>query len=231
MRRGVSTPRLSIVIPTLDPGERLTVCLDAVSSWPEALDIVIADGGSRDGTIGRAAARGARVVSTSRGRGVQLRHGADAAVGAWLLFLHADTVLAPGWVEAVRAFIGDPKHSSDIAAFAFALDDPAPAARRLERIVAWRCRHFALPYGDQGLLIARPFYDRIGGFRPLPIMEDVDIMRRVPGGRLHILPVKAVTSADRYRAGGYWLRPLRNLTCQALWRLGVPAPWIARAYR
>lgn len=79
--------------------------------------------------------------------------------------------------------------------------------------------------------MARTTYNTIGGFRPLPIMEDVDLIRRVPSGRLHVLPVRAVTSAARYHRDGYWRRPLRNLACQMLWRLGVSAETVERLYR
>ena len=85
-----------------------------------------------------------------------------------------------------RAFLAAPEAESRAGYFDFALDDPTPAARRLERIVAWRCRVLALPYGDQGLLIARSLYDAVGGFAPLPLMEDVDLVRRL--GRRRLAP-------------------------------------------
>ena len=117
------------------------------------------------------------------------------------------------------------------ATFLFALDDPSRAARRLEQLVAWRCKRFALPYGDQGLLMTRDFYREIGGFRPLALMEDVDIVRRVGPDRLVFLSIQAVTSAGRYRHGGYLLRPLANLMFLTLYFLGVPADFLGRSYR
>lgn len=221
----------SVVIPTLDAAATLPATLDALDvATGGPSEVIVADGGSADGTVDIAAARGARLVRARRGRGPQLAAGAAAATGAWLLFLHADTRPEPGWAEAAARFAADPANAERAAAFTFALDDPAPAARRVERLVAWRCRTFGLPYGDQGLLIARPFYERIGGHAPLPLMEDVDLVRRIGRRRLDILPVRAVTSAARYRAGGWVRRPARNLCCLALWFLGVPPQRIARLY-
>src|SRR5205085_8687253 len=129
----------------------------------------------------------------------------------WLLFLHADCRLVPDWQRAVAEFIARPGASDRAGYFGFALDDPDPPARRLERMVAWRCRVLGLPYGDQGLLIARSLYAAVGGFAALPLMEDVDLVRRLGRARLVPLNAKAVSSARRYRSGGYVRRPLRNL--------------------
>jgi hypothetical protein len=123
-----------------------------------------------------------RCIHAPRGRGSQLVAGAAAAQGEWLLFLHADTRLGLGWQAALAAAMTRPDRA---AYFRFALDDPSPAARRLERAVAWRCRILALPYGDQGLFISRALYDEVGGYRPLPLMEDVDLVRRLGRRRLH----------------------------------------------
>jgi glycosyltransferase involved in cell wall biosynthesis len=169
-------------------------------------------------------------VRSERGRGAQLAAGAREATGDWLLFLHADTVLDPGWAAEAAAFIADPGNRGRAAVFRFALDDESAAARRLEAVVGWRCRALALPYGDQGLLISRRFYDSLGGFGPLPLYEDVDIIRRIGRSRLVLLRTRAVTSAARYRRSGYWLRPARNLFCLVLYGLGVPPRLIARIY-
>jgi hypothetical protein len=123
-----------------------------------------------------------------------------------------------------------PANAGRAAHFAFALDDPAPEARRLERLVAWRCRVLALPYGDQGLLLPRALYEATGGYRPLPLMEDVDLVRRIGRRRLAALPVAALTSAERWRRDGWRRRSARNLACLSLWFLGVPPRVIARLY-
>jgi hypothetical protein len=138
--------------------------------------------------------------------------------------------LEPGWSRIAVRFIADSANRERAGVFRFALDDPARAARRLERMVAWRCRVLGLPYGDQGLLIARPFYDRLGGFRPLPLMEDVELVRRIGRARLAFLSARAITSAARYRREGWLLRSARNLSCLALYFFGVPPRLIRRLY-
>jgi hypothetical protein len=146
-----------------------------------------------------------------------------------VLFLHADTRLARGWDAAVASFIAAPGNRLRAGYFRFRLDDAAPAAPRLERAVAWRCRVLGLPYGDQGLLLSRSLYRDVGGYRALPLMEDVDLVRRIGRHRLTALAADAVTSAVRYR-GGYWRRSLRNAGCLALYGAGVPPRYIARLY-
>jgi rSAM/selenodomain-associated transferase 2 len=194
------------------------------------LEIVVADGGSVDDTPAVAAAAGAKLVAGARGRGSQLSAGAAAATREWLLFLHADCTPEPGWAEAVAVFIARPRAAERAGYFDLALDDRAAAARRLERVVAWRCRILALPYGDQGLLISRALYDAVGGFAPLPLMEDVDLVRRLGRRRLARIDARCVASARRYRREGYWRRPLRNLLCLSLYFAGMPPERIARLY-
>ncbi len=226
-------PALSIVIPTLDEGGRIGAVIDALHGEAKGLDleIVVADGGSTDSTLQEARARAVRVVSGPPGRGVQLAAGAERAGGEWLLFLHADTRPAHDWPRSVRRFMDDPDNLYRAAAFTFRLDDDGPAARRLEALVAWRCRRLSLPYGDQGLLISREFYERLQGHAPLPLMEDVDIIRRIGRRRLSLLATDAVTSARKYRRDGYLLRPLRNLLCLCLYFAGLPPHFIRGLYR
>lgn len=200
----------------------------------DVLEILIVDGGSKDGTVAAACESGATVVSTSAGRGRQLAEGGEAAKGDWLLFLHADTVLDSGWPDDVQKFINDKDGRNHAAYFRFALDHDSPQAKRLESIVSWRCRYFGMPYGDQGLLISRELYQSVGGFNALPLMEDVDILRSVKrkiGSKgLHCLPVKAITASDRYRRDGYLKRSSLNLLCLAAYWVGIPAHHIARLY-
>ena len=223
------SPSISVVIPTLNAAPHLTATLASVGDYAD--EVVIADGGSIDDTCELASSSGARIVQSEKGRGQQLGTGAAAATADWLLFLHADTVLPDIWVADVSAFTADPANADRAAVFTFALDDPSPQARRMERLVAWRTRRLGLPYGDQGLLISRRYYDRLGGFRPMPLMEDVDIVRRIGRANMAVLNTRAVTSADRYRRGGWWGRPVRNLLCLALYFLRVPPRILLRLYR
>ena len=166
---GWRKPVLSIIIPTLDCADSLARTLAALAATGDApFEVVVVDGGSADRTREVATAAGARVLDAEGGRGAQLAAGAGTAQGDGLLFLHADTVPGPGWSEAAARFTADLGNRRRAAYFRFALGDPAPAARRLERMVAWRARALGLPYGDQGLLLGRQFYEDIGGFKPLP---------------------------------------------------------------
>ena len=214
--------KISAIVPTLDAGDGLALCL---ASLIDADEIIVADGGSTDATLAIARAAGAKIVTSERGRGAQLAKGAAAARGDALLFVHADTHLTPGWRALAERHLAASHHP---ACFRLKLDDPAWQARLIERAVALRSRLAGLPYGDQGLLVTRTAYDTAGGFRPLILMEDVDLIRRL--ARPVMLDGDALTSADRWRRDGWMRRTLRNLTCLSLWRLGVSPDRIARLY-
>jgi len=218
---------ISVVIPALGVGEALRPTLDSVKGCVD--DLVVSDGRSSDHTAAYAKQSGATVVVGERGRGQQLRRGAEIATGDWLLFLHADTVLEEGWIDEARQFITENREKS--AVFSFALDDPNPWARMIEKGVALRCRLLALPYGDQGLLISRALYDSIGGYKPISLFEDVDIIRRLGRRRLVRLNSAAVTSSVRYQRGGFLRRPLKNLMLLLFYYLGISPEKLARLYK
>lgn len=229
---------LSVIIPTLNAGETLTRTLaPLVSGAVKGLvrEVIVVDGGSTDETLEIVESAGAKLVRVPKGRGQQLATGAKAARSNWLLFLHADTVLEEGWISEVQIFFeqvesGRFRDGEMAAAFRFALDDFSGWARLIERMVALRCAIFHLPYGDQGLIVHRRLYEKLGGFRDLPLMEDVDLVRRIPRRRLLIFRSRAVTSPARYIRDGFLARSLRNLTCLALYYLRVPPRIIARVY-
>jgi rSAM/selenodomain-associated transferase 2 len=218
---------LSVVIPALNAAGMLPSCVGALRGLPG--EVVVVDGGSADGTAEVAARLGALVVHAPHGRGRQIAAGVAAARGEWLLLLHADTVLAPGWEAAAWRFMAQGEGRA--AYFRFTLDAAEPEARRLERMVAWRCRRLGLPYGDQGLLLARSLLEAVGGVRDLPLMEDVDLVRRIGRRRLVGLDVAAVTSAVRWRRDGWVRRSARNLGCLGLYFLGVPLWVIVKVYK
>jgi rSAM/selenodomain-associated transferase 2 len=227
---------ISVVIPTYNAEATLGPTLAALV--PAVVDgivqeAILVDGGSTDDTCVIADAAGTKLLHTKLGRGTQLQAGASAARGDWLLFLHADTVLEPGWGEEAEGFmerIASGRRAPAAAAFRFALDDDGLMPRLLEWLVALRCLLLALPYGDQGLLISRQLYRELGGFRPMPLMEDVDLVRRLKRRQLVMLQSRAVTSGVRYRNEGYLVRSLRNLGCMLLYLLRVPTRVLARLY-
>jgi rSAM/selenodomain-associated transferase 2 len=215
----------SVVIPTLNAAGSLRATFESIAGTDE---IVVVDGGSSDSTVSLATTLGARAITAPLGRGPQLAAGVAAAGGEWLLLLHADTRMAPGWREVAAAHMAV---APDRAAYCrFTLDSDDRRARRLERLVAWRCRVLALPYGDQALLIHRDLLHAIGGIRPLPLMEDVDLVRRLGRKRLIALDVAAITSAGKWQRQGWYRRSLRNLLCLALYYAGTPPHLLARLY-
>ena len=216
---------LSVVIPALNAAATLGATLASVEGADE---VIVVDGGSGDGTVAVAEGLGARVMTAPRGRGGQLAAGVAAARGEWLLLLHADTRLGEGWSQVSHR---EGRRGEERAYyFRFVLDCDDPQARRLERLVAWRSRVLGLPYGDQGLLIHRDLLRWVGGVRPLPLMEDVDLVRRLGRQRLVAVDVTAVTSAAKWVRDGWYRRSARNLVCLGLYFLGVPPRVIARLY-
>lgn len=219
---------LSAIVPVFNAGDALARTLQSVS--PYVNETIVVDGGSTDGAPEKAKREGAILLQAPKGRGAQLAAGADAAGGDWLLFIHADTQLAPGWRDCVERFQAAPALRSQAAYFQLAFDDSAAAARRTAAIANWRARRFGLPYGDQGLVISKAFYRALGGYNPLPLMEDVDFARRVGRKRLVALDAVAMTSADKYRKQGWTRRSARNLICLTLYFMGVSPRRIARLY-
>lgn len=227
---------ICVVIPTLNAQAGLAATL--TSLVPAAVDglvrqVIVVDAGSCDQSVGIAEQAGAEILRTTPGRGAQLALGARAAKFPWLLFLHADTILESGWEREATAFIerveGEGRAEA-AAAFRFALDDIGMRPRLLESIVALRCAVLRLPYGDQGVLVSRRLYDRLGGYAPIPLMEDVDLMRRLRRDQIVILRSRALTSATRYRRDGYVGRSLRNLLCLTLYYARVPTRILVRLY-
>ncbi len=227
---------ITVVIPTFNAGARLNATFAAlVSASVEGLvsRVIVVDGGSSDQTLKLSDDAGATIINAPKGRGAQLVAGGGQVKTKWILFLHADTILTPGWEAEAASFIAAasrPNSQKKAAVFRFCVDEPGIKPRVMEKIVALRCLIFALPYGDQGLLISTEFYRAIGGYKPLPLMEDVDIIRRIGRKSLALLRVPALTSFERYRKGGYFRRIYRNLSCLALYFIGVAPAKILQRY-
>ncbi len=225
---------LSIIIPALNAAARFPVCLEAIAAGGDLVgEVIVVDGGSADETVAIAERFGARVLTAPPGRGGQLKAGADAARGGWLLFLHADTVLSPGWAGEVRAFIDS--HVYDASVFTLAFDVKGLAPWLVAAGAMMRTKLMKSPYGDQGLLISRDAYERTGGFHELPLFEDVDIVKRflrsAPQARFHVFSAKAVTSAERYEREGYVKRVVKNFILLMRYRFGASPEKLARDYR
>lgn len=222
--------RVSVIVPTLNAEAHLPRCLTAlIEGLPAGLirELIVTDGGSTDRTRAIADEAGAVWCAGPASRGGQLARGCAAARGEWLLILHADTVLAPGW----SAVVADHIAGSDMPGFfrlAFNATGLAPAW-----VAGWanlRARLFALPYGDQGLLLRASDYARAGGYPDQPLMEDVALVRAL-GRPLIALPVQATTGAERYRRDGWLRRGARNLWTLARYGLGTDPVKLADSYR
>jgi glycosyltransferase involved in cell wall biosynthesis len=187
---------ISVVIPTLNSERLLPRCFDSLITAAVrgvVREVIVSDAGSSDGTLTIADAAGAHIVLAKKGRGVQLAEGVAQAKSDWLLFLHPETALEPGWEVEAESFIDQAAmERPQAAAFRFALEDFSGEARRAEAMAALRTALFALPYGDQGLLIPKRLYLKIGGYRALADMEDADIVRRIGRRRLVYLRARAV---------------------------------------
>jgi rSAM/selenodomain-associated transferase 2 len=220
----VTVERISVVIPALDEAAHVA---RAVASAREADEILVVDGGSRDATCTEARAAGAQVLQAPACRGVQLDRGAREVRGDWLVFLHADTRLEAGWVRALRTLPGRVPGG----AFRFSIDSERRAFRLIEAGVAIRTRLLSLPYGDQALFARRWAYERVGGFGPLPLMEDVGFVRNLRRlGPLACLSQRASTSARRWERRGVWTATLENWWRLARYAAGHPPESLADTY-
>lgn len=216
------------MIPTLQEADRITQAIE--SARAPGVEIIVADGGSRDATRERAAAAGARVVAAEAGRARQLAAGALAADADAIVLLHADTQLPPGWSDAVRGALADPAVAG--GAFAFRFAERGLALRLVEWGVRVRLALARLPFGDQALFVRRSALDAIGGIPQAPIMEDLDLVRALRAqGRLALLPDAAVTSARRYLERGVWRTVVRNTLALSAWALGLDRARVAAWYR
>jgi rSAM/selenodomain-associated transferase 2 len=217
---------VSIVIPALNEADGIEDAVRSVRDHAE--EVIVVDGGSSDRTRERAESAGARVIGTCGGRGPQLHAGALAARGSWLLFLHADTRLEPGWSEELR---GVPRRFAG-GSFRFAVASPRPIFRVLEQGVRLRCALFDLPYGDQALFARRHAYEACGGFPPIPLMEDVAFVRKLRRiGPLARLRSRAVTSVRRWERNGILRTTAGNVCRLALYAAGRSPERLAAEYR
>lgn len=222
---------LSIVIPTLNEAAILPGLLGDLRALRVVHEVIVVDGDSTDQTRQLASRCGARVVRATRGRGPQLRAGVKTARGEVLCFLHADARLSHAALAALEWIAGN---CPDGVAHAFTLRIAGEGWRY--RFVEWgtdrRSRWGKLPYGDQGLILTRATYERAGGFPPLPLMEDVALVRRIRRqARIVILPERIDVSARRWEKDGVLRRMLRNWLLLGAYLAGVDADRLAAAYR
>ena len=224
-------PRLGIVIPTLDEEETLSLLLADLNALQLPLEIIVADGGSEDRTLDIAQNGGARTVRTEPGRGRQMNAGARALEAPWVLFLHADSRLPPETREALRRWLDAPP-PCEAAHFAFRLDQEGFWWGLIERGQRVRERLTGLTYGDQGLLLSRFLYEELDPIPEIPLMEDVEIVRRLRrNGGLDRIDAPVITSARRYLSEGLFRALVRNAVLISLYSLGVSPRVLSRWHK
>jgi rSAM/selenodomain-associated transferase 2/rSAM/selenodomain-associated transferase 1 len=222
-------PKISVIIPTVDEEETLAAAFE-VLRWEEIEEVVVADGGSRDGTVALARAFGAKVVRAGPTRAARLNAGAEVSSGDVLLFLHADTRLPSGFREQVARIMV--RGSAAAGAFRLRVDAPSPAIHLVETWVDLRTRLFGMPYGDQAIFLRAERFREMGGFPALPIMEDFVFARRLRrAGRITLLDAAVITSGRRWERLGVLRTSLVNQSMVLGFALGVSPDRLARWYR
>ncbi|HEX8178049.1 MAG TPA: TIGR04283 family arsenosugar biosynthesis glycosyltransferase [Pyrinomonadaceae bacterium] len=221
-------PALSIIIPTLNEARSIGQTLDAVLKAADHAEVIVVDGGSQDETVEVVRGRGVRLLTSERGRGLQMHVGACAARADALWFLHADTQPAADCVGLIAESLGDASVVAGNFHVIFAGDQPAA------RFLTWlypRLRRLGLCYGDSGIFVRREAYQQLGGFRAYPIFEDLDLVQRLRKiGRVLHLPASVTTSSRRFEGRSFALTFARWSGLQVLYWLGVHPRTLGRLY-
>lgn len=223
-------PSLSIIIPALNEEHSIGAMLAALARVRGGpVETIIVDGGSTDATAGIARLHGARFIKSERGRGLQMHHGACAARGEALLFLHADTNVPPDAAELIIEAL-----ARDAEAVGGNFSIRFDGERRAARFLTWlypQLRKLGLCYGDSGIFVRASVYQEIGGFKPFPIFEDLDLVRRLRReGRLIHLPAEVVTSSRRFEGRSFALTFARWFILQLLYWAGVHPRVLSKLY-
>lgn len=224
---------ISVIIPTLNSATTLSATLESLI--PAAVqglvrEVLIVDGGSTDATLKIADGFGAITIAGGPLRASRLTVGAQLARFPWLLFIDPDCALDPGWEREAGHLIGkieDGNRPPSAAVFRFVLDDDGIKARVTEFFARWSAVLLGLAHSEQGMLIPQSLYTEVGGFKPYPLLADVDLSRRVGRRRLMTFRSNAVSNANHYRQQGYIARALRYYGCLGLYALHVPMVRIA----
>ena len=218
---------ISVIIPTLNEASCIQHTLRSLQCHSALHEVIVADGGSADGTR-RLAARHARVVTARRGRAHQMNTGAAQAAGDVLLFLHADTTLPPDALTAVRQTLAVP--GSEAGTFRLRFDEPTP----LLRFYAF-CTRLPLPhicFGDRALFVERSVFDEVGRYPEIPIFEDLELAAKLyRRDTFRFLPQSVTTSARRFHRRGVVRQQLHNAFLWTSYQLGIRPSWLAPLYR
>lgn len=194
------------------------------------VEIIVVDGSAEGETIRAVQNKKVQKIVSEKGRSQQMNAGATIARGGILLFLHADTLLPRNALHAISSIMQ--KKELVGGAFDLGIDSPRPVFRLIETAASLRSRITRIPYGDQGIFIRKDYFHAIGGFKEIPLMEDVDLMRRIKkaGDKICILPLKVKTSPRRWEKEGIVRCTLRNWALIILYCLGFSPEKLAKHY-
>jgi rSAM/selenodomain-associated transferase 2 len=233
LRSKNTNPTISVIMPVLNEAEGISGLISHLRDLEggKDIEIVVVDADPAGCTIKAIHDAGVVTAISERGRAVQMNRGAALAGGDILLFLHADTFLPQNAFTRIREAFQDEGYMA--GCFDLGVRSARKIFRITERYVALRTRITRVPFGDQAIFIRREYFERIGGYREIPIMEDVELMRRVRGlgGVICIIPGKAQTSARRWEREGVLFTTFRNWMLQTLFFCGVSPKHLARFYR
>ena len=220
---------LSIIIPALNEAHSIGETLSAISRFAIAAEVIVVDGGSEDETREFAQAFGAKTISSERGRGQQMHRGVTIARGDVFWFLHADTIIPRGSVELIENVLRDDRVVGGNFDVRFA---GSGAAVRFMNCLYPQLRRLGLSYGDSAVFVRREAYIKSGGFRSLPIFEDLDLLGRLRSvGEFAHLPAKVVTSSRRFERGSFAVTFTRWVVMQGLYWIGVNPESLGRFYQ
>ncbi|MCC3439837.1 MAG: glycosyltransferase [Oscillatoriales cyanobacterium] len=221
--------KISIIIPVLNEAATIASVISTAQN-AKNVEIIVADGGSNDGTAEIATSLGVRVVSSSQGRATQMNAGAALATGDILLFLHADTLLPPGYDSGARLALAKPQTVA--GAFELKIDARTLCLLLVEIGVNCRSHFLQMPYGDQAIFLYSAIFDQIGGFPDLPLMEDFEFVRRLKKqGCIQIVPEPVLTSARRWQQLGVLKTTAINQIVIIAYFFGVSPDRLAFWYR
>ncbi len=226
------TEKISVIIPVFNEEVGINRIIDRIGkiSGEEDIEIIVADGSPSGNTIGAIDERKVIKLLSPRGRARQMNRGAEKAGGDILLFIHADTILPSGAFHEIGRILADPRYTA--GAFGLSFDNRSLPFRIIEFTAGIRNLLTGTPFGDQTYFLRKIDFLKLGGFPDIPLMEDLEFMRRIrkAGRKIRISPLKIVTSARKWEREGIIFTSLRNIFLQLLYYLGVPAEKLMRFY-